>query len=97
MKTIFAAAALLGATVDAGIVMDVVGDTTTIFNQTPIKWEITVNGVFDRDSGEEFFQLTHTLTADILVTDKIEFVLSYTGGDIPVKPDITEDAATCAI
>jgi len=56
MKTNFITSALLGATaMSSSIESEVEGADVVLFTNSGIKWTVGVTGIFDRDTGFEFF------------------------------------------
>lgn len=100
MKNLFVSLALLGASAVAehasSIISDMEHDTKVIFGETPFKWSLTSTGIFNRDTGDEYLRLTHTLTANILKTDKIKFRLAFKSGSVTPSPGVIDyDVAEC--
>jgi len=56
--------------------------TYNLFSSTtvtsPIDWKMNVQSVYDNDTGYEWIEIEHMLTADIKETDSISFELGFT-------------------
>ena len=65
-----------------------------------LTWSIYVQSVYDNDTGFEWIEIEHQLTADIKLTDIIDFELAFTSEGDPYTDRINliaYDSATCKL
>ena len=73
---------------------------STTNQPSDLTWSIFVQSVYDNDTGYEWIEIEHQLTADIKLTDLIDFELAFTSEKDPYTDRINTiayDSGSCKL